>query len=127
MVREIIKAYGMRNPVGLDDTEAVTFYFMSAARAKLDAEVKAQAPLFTSRNYHQKVQLDENIRLTKIDDDQVLATVKVQLLRFGVVGDRIKPDVVSGTLQLTLIRNRDIATNRKAPIGVWDYEFTPSR
>lgn len=127
MVREIINAYGMRNPLGLDNTDAVTFFFMAQARAKLDEEIKAQAPLFTSRNYHQKVQLDENIRLTKIDDDQVLATVKIQLLRFGIVGERIKPDVVSGTLQLTLVRNRDIASNRKAPIGVWDYEFTPAR
>jgi hypothetical protein len=85
-----------------------------------------EAKHFEAYRLHQKVEMDPFI-LEAEGDDMVRAATTLQLTRVGVFNERPKNEVVSAKLVLRLFRNKDIATNRRYPVGVWDFDYSATR
>ncbi len=124
--REATLSMFMRNPRGLDDPEVLPLLFSPAAQAKLTALLGEEAKHFEAYRLHQKVEMDPFI-LEAEGDDMVRAATTLQLTRVGVFNERPKNEVVSAKLVLRLFRNKDIATNRRYPVGVWDFDYSATR
>jgi hypothetical protein len=124
--RDAVLAMFMRNPKGLDDPELLDLLFTATAQKKLAALLAEEAKFFEQYHYHQKVEMSDFV-LEAEGNDQIRATTTLQLTRLGFLADRQKSEVVSAQLVLRLFRNRDIATNRRYPLAVWDFDYTPKR
>lgn len=124
--REAALTMFMRNPKGLDDPELLTLMFTGTAQSKLTALLAEEAKSFEQYNYHQKVEMSDFV-LEAEGNDQVRASTTLQLTRLGFLGDRQKSEVVNAQLVLRLFRNKDIATNRRYPLGVWDFDYSIKR
>jgi hypothetical protein len=124
--REAVLTMFMRNPKGLDDTDIIPLLFSTAAQAKLTALLGEESKNFEAYHFHQKVEMDPFV-LEGEGNDMVRATTTLQLTRVGYYNDRPKNEVVSAQIVLRLFRNKDIATNRRYPVGVWDFDYSPRR
>lgn len=116
----------MRNPAGVDDPELLPLLFTKTAQAKLQHLIDDEAADFGRYQFHQKIELDP-WQLERESADGVRATTQIQLTREGhTKGDVEKPksDVRIATLTLHLFRNTDIATNKRYPLGVWDFDLS---
>jgi hypothetical protein len=124
--REAVLTMFMRNPKGLDDPELLPLLFTPAAQSKLTALLAEEAKNFDQYHYHQKVEMSD-FALEAEGNDQIRASTTLQLTRLGYFADRQKTEVVSAQLVLRLFRNKDIATNRRYPVGVWDFDYSIKR
>ena len=59
-----------------------------------------------------------------VKSNQVLVKVEGQLIRTGVFEGQTFAESPAFTLNLTLVRNPDMAANKRYPLGVWKYDFS---
>lgn len=119
--KEAAFAIFMRNPRGSDDPEIVPLLFNGDAQKKLAGFIASEGQDFNRFQFHQKAELD-TWQFQRSGDGTVRATTRVQLTRTGVANERARNEVRTATLTLYMFRNRDIATNRKYPLAVWDFD-----
>lgn len=121
--KEAAYALFMRNPNGSDDPDIIPLIFNGDAQKKLQTFIANEAPDFNRYQFHQKAELD-TWQFQKTGDGTVRATTRVQLTRTGIAKERARNEVRTAQLTLHMFRNRDIATNKKYPLAVWDFDIT---
>jgi hypothetical protein len=124
--KEAVYTMFMRNPRGLDDPELVPLLLTPPAQAKLNKLLEEENGEFNRYQYHQKVEIDA-WQFQPGGRDTMDASTKLQFTRVGVANDRQKTDVRHAVITLHLFRNADIATNKKYPLAVWDFDFQYQR
>lgn len=121
--KEAAYALFMRNPTGTDDPDIVPLVFAGNAQKKLQDFIANESADFTRYQFHQKAELD-TWHFQKTGDGTVRATTRVQLTRTGIAKERARNEVRTANLTLHMFRNRDIATNKKYPLAVWDFDVS---
>lgn len=120
--QEATYAAFMRSPQGPDDPDMVGLLYTKSAGEKLAKLIAEESADFSKFQFHQKVEIGK-WTFEPAGDDNFRATARLQLIKTGVANERPRTEVRTADLILYLFRNPDIATNRKYPVGVWDFEL----
>ena len=112
-----------RNPRGWDYPDMLEKMFLAEAYNKAATERGKSQPEFDAKNIHQKPEIFK-IEILRTREDRVLVKVEGQLVRTGVFENQLFSESPKFTLTLTFARNPDMTSNKRYPLGVWNYEST---
>jgi hypothetical protein len=112
-----------RNPKTFDFPDLLQRLFLPDACAKAQSNLLAVREEFAVKQIHQKPEVFK-IDILKTREDQVIVKVEGQLVRTGVFEKQAFVESPRFILTLTLVRNPDMAINKRYPLAVWKYEFT---
>lgn len=121
-----IRAAFERNPVGPDRPAEVERWFTQAGRDKVAALVTNERREFREKQFFQKVVIT-SIETTATGRDTFAARAKGQLIRTGVLNDRAHIETVDFDLQLPMVVNPDMVSNKRYPYASWDLDIEYSR
>lgn len=112
-----------RNPRNFDFPDLLQRIYLT------EACTKAQDDLLKSREEAEVKQLHQKPEIFKIEilrtrEDQVLVKLEGQLIRTGVFDRQAFTESPRFNLSLTLVRNPDMASNKRYPLAVWNYDFS---
>ncbi|MDR2982778.1 MAG: hypothetical protein LBV12_11090 [Puniceicoccales bacterium] len=112
-----------RNPRNFDFPDLLQRIYLT------EAATKAQDDLLKSREEAEVKQLHQKPEIFKIEilrtrEDQVLVKLEGQLIRTGVFDRQAFTESPRFSLSLTLVRNPDMASNKRYPLAVWNYDFS---
>jgi hypothetical protein len=116
----------MRGPTEVDRPLQIDLWFTKNGREKVQALLKSETPEFTAKQFHQKVSIEETGSIAT-GDGQFTAKVSGQLIRTGLLNGRLHVETKLFELQLRMIRNPDMLTNRRYPFASWDFDLQYSR
>lgn len=111
-----------RHPKGFDYPELIQRLFLADALQRANADRDKAHAEFHLKNIHQKPEVFK-VEILRTRENQVLAKVEGQLIRTGVFEGQTFAESPPFALNLTLVRNPDMAANRRFPLGVWKYEL----
>lgn len=112
-----------RNPKGFDYPEMLQRVFLAEAYQRSQSDRDKDQEEFELKNIHQKPEVFK-IEILRTRENQVLVKVQGQLIRTGVFEGQTFAESPTFSLNLTLVRNPDMAANKPYPLGVWKYEYT---
>jgi hypothetical protein len=116
----------MRGPAQLDRPTQVDLWFTKIGREKVDTLVKSETAEFETKQFHQKATIEETGSIAT-GDGQFTAKVSGQLIRTGVLNGRVHVETKLFELQLQMIRNPDMLTNKRYPFAAWNFDLQYSR
>ena len=112
-----------RNPKDFDYPEMLQRIFLADAFQHAQGDRDKVHDEFQLKNIHQKPEVFK-IEILRTRENQVLVKVEGQLIRTGVFEGQTFAESPTFTLNLTFVRNPDMATNKRYPLGVWKYDYT---
>lgn len=112
-----------RNPKGFDYPEVLEKLFLKDAAQHAQADRDKSYDEFQIKNIHQKPEVFK-IDILRTRENQVLVKVEGQLIRTGVFEGQTFVESPQFTLSLTLVRNPNMAANKRYPLGVWSFDYT---
>jgi hypothetical protein len=112
-----------RNPRDFDYPDMLQKLFLADAFTRAQGERDKARPEFELKSIHQKPEVFK-IDILRTREDRVLVKVEGQLIRTGVFENQSFTESPKFTLNLTLVRNPDMLSNKRYPLGVWSYEYT---
>jgi hypothetical protein len=116
----------MRGPVQLDRPTQTDLWFTKSGREKVETLVKSETPEFDTKQFHQKATIEETGSIAT-GDGQFTAKVSGQLIRTGVLNGRVHVETKLFELQLQMVRNPDMLTNKRYPFAAWNFDLQYSR
>lgn len=116
-------AFFQRHPQGFDYADMLQRLFLADAFQRTQADREKFQDEFQLKNIHQKPEVFK-IEILRTRENQVLVKVEGQLIRTGVFEGQTFAESPAFTLNLTLVRNPDMAANQRYPLGVWKYDYT---
>lgn len=111
-----------QNPSGFDYPDMLERMFYKEARLKAKAYEEAIKSERETKNIFQKQQVSQ-IKILKTRNEVVMAQVKGELIRCGVFEDKNFVESIPFKLDLTLVRNPDMLTNKRYPLAVFDFQI----
>lgn len=115
-----------RNPNGLDRPDQVTKWFTPPAREKIAQLVNSESAEFRAKQFFQKVVLT-NIELSTTGPETFVANLRGQLIRTGVLNERVHVETLNFDIDLPMVVNPDMASNQRYPYAAWDLDVKYSR
>ncbi|MDR1281306.1 MAG: hypothetical protein LBK99_10860 [Opitutaceae bacterium] len=112
-----------RNPKGFDFPDLLARMCLADALAKAQDDIAKNRDEFELKQIHQKPEV-LRIEILRTREDQVLVKAEGQLVRTGVFERQLFGESPKFTLNLTLVRNPDMASNKRYPLAVWNYDYT---
>ena len=112
-----------RHPKDFDYPDLLQRLFLAEAQQQAQAERDRTNGEFSLKNIHQKPEVFKT-EILRTRENQVLVKVEGQLIRTGVFEGQTFAESPAFTLNLTLVRNPDMAANKRYPLGVWKYDFS---
>jgi len=108
------------NPHGFDYPEMLESIFYKEAREKANGYLNTIKEEFLQKNIHQKQQVFE-IKILQTRNQVVMAQVNGELIRSGLFENKNFTENLPFKLDLVLVRNPDMMTNKRYPLAVHDY------
>lgn len=115
-----------RGPDGLDRPQQTELWFTKTGRGKVEALVNAETPEFRAKQFHQKVTIERTSTIST-GDGQFKAMLAGQLIRTGILNGRLHVETALFELQLPMVRNPDMLTNKRYPFAAWDLDIKYTR
>lgn len=112
-----------RNPKGSDAAERMRLLFFAKAWDKGKALIAKEERLFLEENIHQKIELGPTL-IVQTTQDQVVTSVTGQVIRTGVLNRVPYTDVFKAEINFRLVLNKDMRSNGRYPVVVYDFEPT---
>ncbi|MEO6994869.1 MAG: hypothetical protein ABI273_14775 [Lacunisphaera sp.] len=112
-----------RNPKDFDYPEMLQRIYLADAYQHAQGDRDKSRDEFQLKNIHQKPEVFK-IEILRTRENQVLVKVSGQLIRTGIFEGQTFAESPAFTLNLTLVRNPDMAANKRYPLGVWKYDYT---
>lgn len=111
-----------QNPGGFDYSDMLERIFYKEARVKAEEYQKGIESELSSKNIHQKQQVFK-IKILKTRNDVIIAKVKGELIRNGNLEGKEFIENIPFLLDLTLVRNPDMLSNKRYPLAVYDFSI----
>lgn len=115
-------AFLSRNPKDFDQPDLVARIFLKNALEKARDQRGRESQEFRTKSLHQKAEIAK-VEILATREDQVLAHVSGQLIRTGVFQEKAFTEGLSFRLQLTLLRNPNLAANGRFPLAVAEFNY----
>lgn len=112
----------MRGPAQVDRPSQLELWFTKKGRDKVETLVESESAEFLAKQFHQKVNIEETGSIAT-GDGQFTAKVTGQLIRTGLLNGRVHVETRLFELQLRMVRNPDMLTNKRYPFAAWDFDI----
>jgi len=112
-----------RNPKTFDFPDLLQKLYLTEACTKANNDLLANREEFSVKQIHQKPEVFK-IEVLATREDQVIVKVVGQLIRVGIFERQSFVESPQFILNLTLVRNPDMATNKRFPLAIWKYDYT---
>lgn len=112
-----------QNPNGLDYPEMLESIFYKEAREKANQYINGVREELFQKSIHQKQQVFE-VKILQTRNQLVMAQVVGELIRCGLFENKNFTETLPFKLDLMLVRNPDMLTNKRYPLAVYDYQIS---
>ncbi len=115
-------AFLNRSPIDFDQPERVQLLFLPEALAKAREHFAYDLRERQAKQLHQKAEISR-VQFARVGEEQVLVSVRGQLIQVGVFEGQIVADPVSFKLDLDLVRNPNLSLNASFPLVVRNFKY----
>lgn len=111
-----------QNPEGFDFPDLLERIFLKEAHQKAKQEIARVQEELEQKNIYQKQQ-SLKIQILGTRNNVIMALVSGELIRCGLFADRNFSESIPFALNLTLVRNPNMLSNKRYPLAVHDFEL----
>ena len=117
-----VKAFLDRSPAGPDNPELLKQIYIEPSLSYAGQLIQGESTEFKLKNIHQKSEIS-GIDSLQADSEKVIAHVKGQVIRSGTYKEQSFSESLNFEISMTMLRNRNLSTNGRLPLAVWNLKY----